>query len=128
MRNFKELEIWTLGMEIVQEIYSISNNLPKAERYGLVSQITRAAVSIPSNIAEGCAKSSEKEFKLYLERALGSTFELETQILIIEELAMVESDNVPKVISMLQLEQKKLGSFISTIKARIAQNQKPKTQ
>ena len=127
MRNFKELEIWTLGMEIVKEVYSLSSNLPNHEKYGLVSQITRAAVSIPSNIAEGCAKSSEKEFKLYLERALGSAFELETQILIIQEFKTIELNKTEALISKLQLEQKKLGSFISSVKSRLIQNQLPRT-
>lgn len=127
MRNFKELEIWSLGMEIVKAVYSLSSQLPKEEKYGLVSQITRAAVSIPSNIAEGCAKSNEKEFKLYLERALGSTFELETQILIIQEINTNDLNKTEALISKLQLEQKKLGSFISSVKSRLAQNQIPRT-
>jgi four helix bundle protein len=125
MRNFKELEIWVLGMEIVKEVYAISKLLPNEERFGLVSQITGASVSIPSNLAEGCAKSSEKEFKLYLERSLGSAFELETQILIIKELDYILDNNLQEVISKIQLEQKKLGSFISSVKTRLTQNQKP---
>lgn len=127
MRNFKELEIWSLGMEIVKEVYSLASNLPSQEKYGLISQITRAAVSIPSNIAEGCAKSSEKEFKLYLERALGSAFELETQILIIQEINTIELNKTEALISKLQLEQKKLGSFISSVKSRLTQNLNPRT-
>ena len=127
MRNFKELEIWTLGMEIVKEIYSLSSELPSQEKYGLVSQITRAAVSVPSNIAEGCAKSSEKEFKLYLERSLGSCFELETQVLIIKDLNIIETGKIQPLLSKLQVEQKKLGGFISSVKSRLAQNQTPRT-
>jgi four helix bundle protein len=127
MRNFKELEIWSLGMQIVKDVYYLAPNLPTQEKYGLVSQITRAAVSIPSNIAEGCAKSSEKEFKLYLERALGSSFELETQILIIQEFNTIELNKTKSLISKLQLEQKKLGSFISSVKSRLTQNQTPRT-
>ena len=115
MRNFKELEIWTLGMEIVKEVYSIASGLPEQEKYGLMSQITRAAVSVPSNIAEGCAKSSEKEFKLYLERALGSSFELETQLLIIHDLGF-RNEELENLIPKIQLEQKKPGSFIRNIR------------
>ena len=92
MRNFKDLEVWRLGMTIVKEVYGLVTQLPADERYGLKSQLTRAAVSIPSNIAEGSAKSSEKEFRLYLERALGSAFELETQVLIVKELDIVNTD------------------------------------
>lgn len=116
MRNFKELEVWGLGMKIVKDVYNLSKKLPASEKFNLISQITRSAVSIPSNIAEGCAKSSEKEFKLYLERALGSAFELETQILIANELNKLD---VEELIDAIQDEQRKLGSFISSVKKRL---------
>jgi four helix bundle protein len=136
MRNFKELEIWKLGMEIAKAVYRLSARLPKEERYGLISQITRAGVSIPSNIAEGSAKSSEREFKHYLETALGSAFELETQLLIISELNMSKS-NCDDLINEIQKEQRMIGSFISSVKNRLpstkhpkpnTQNQAPKTK
>ena len=120
MRNFKELEIWTIGMQIVKLVYGVSNQLPNQEKFGLISQITRAAVSIPSNIAEGCAKSSEKEFKLYLERALGSAFELETQVLIIMDLGLIANDKVIELVTMIQKEQRMIGSFISKVKNRLS--------
>lgn len=119
MRNFKELEVWRLGMIIVKDIYELVSHLPADERFGLKSQLTRAAVSIPSNIADGCAKASEKEFRLYLERALGSAFELETQVLIVEQLDIIESIAIQDLMEMIVKEQKKLGSFISTVKGRI---------
>ena len=72
MKNFKELKIWQLGMKIVKEIYLFSNFLPEHEKYGLRSQITRAAVSIPTNIAEGSSRESDKDYKRFLEMALGS--------------------------------------------------------
>ena len=118
MRNFKELEIWNLGMEIVKSVYTISSQLPNHEKFGLTSQITRAAVSIPSNIAEGCAKSSEKDFKLYLERSLGSAFELETQLLAIKELNLTKS-NIDTLLTSIQKEQKMIGAFISSVKKRL---------
>ena len=103
------------GMEIVNEVYQISKDLPMEEQYGLKSQITRAAVSIPSNIAEGSAKSSEKEFKLYLERALGSLYELETQLLIVAELGL--SNKVTDILfDRLNHEQRMLGSLITKLK------------
>ena len=73
-------------MQLVIDIYKLSNKLPKEEKYGLKSQITRAAISIPSNIAEGSSRSSDKDFKRFLEISLGSAFELETQLLIIQKL------------------------------------------
>jgi len=119
MRNFKELEVWKLGMNIVKDIYRIVSELPIDERFGLKSQLTRAAVSIPSNIAEGSAKDSEKEFRLYLERALGSSFEIETQLIIAAELELISADETRELISKIILEQKKLGSFISSVKQRL---------
>ncbi len=86
MRDFKTLNIWQDGISLVREIYQIIDILPPNEKYGLKSQITRAAISIPSNIAEGCSRKSQKDFYRFLEIALGSAFELETQILILEEI------------------------------------------
>ncbi|MCY1636425.1 four helix bundle protein [Marinifilum sp. D737] len=92
MKNFKKLEVWKKSMSLAKEIYFLAKFLPKEERYGLYSQITRSAVSIPSNIAEGSAKSTEKEYKRYLEIALGSAFELETQLLLIQSLQIINKD------------------------------------
>ena len=81
MRDFKKLLIWQKGMTIVDEVYTAATLLPSEERYGIRAQITRCA--IPTNIAEGSAKKSEKDYKRYTEIALGSAFELETHLLII---------------------------------------------
>lgn len=86
MRNFRELEVWKNALELVKFTYSVTNNYPDNEKFGLVSQMNRAAVSIPSNIAEGCSRNSDKEFKRYLEIAIGSAFELETQFILSYEL------------------------------------------
>tara|TARA_R110000868_G_scaffold71206_1_gene208824 strand:+ start:101 stop:355 length:255 start_codon:yes stop_codon:yes gene_type:complete len=82
MRDFKKLEIWKNGITIVKFVYSLVQKLPNEEKFGLKSQISRAAVSDPSNIAEGCSRNSEVEFKRFLEIALGSLFEVETQLII----------------------------------------------
>lgn len=78
MRNFKELKIWQKGFEVAVKSFKLTASFPKEEKYGITSQITRAAVSIPSNIAEGSSRSSEKDYNRFLELSLGSTFELET--------------------------------------------------
>ncbi len=82
MHNFKKLKIWIDSMSLVSETYKISRDFPDFEKFGLISQMNRCAVSIPSNIAEGSSKSSNKHFKQYLELAQGFSFELETQLII----------------------------------------------
>ena len=80
IRSFRDLKIWKLGIEILENIYKITKTYPKYERYGLTAQMQRCAVSIPSNIAEGFARKHNKEYKQFLYIALGSCAELETQI------------------------------------------------
>jgi len=94
MRDFKKLEIWKNGITIVKHVYSLVQKLPSEEKFGLKSQLSRAAISVPSNIAEGCSRNSEVEFKRFLEIALGSLFEVETQLIISEELKFLDSDGV----------------------------------
>ncbi|WP_317198355.1 four helix bundle protein [Aurantibacter crassamenti] len=74
MRDFRKLDIWNNGIEIVKQIYIISEKLPAVEKFGLKSQITRAAISIPSNIAEGCSRNSELEFKRFFRDSYWVTF------------------------------------------------------
>src|ERR1700742_3587490 len=87
MRDFKKLKIWQKGFQIVINCFEITKNFPQEEKYGLISQIRRAAVSIPSNIAEGSSRISNKDYDRFIGISLGSCFELETQLLISKELA-----------------------------------------
>jgi len=116
MRDFRKLDIWKNGIDIVKMIYALSDQLPKEERFGLRSQITRAAVSIPSNIAEGCSRNSEIEFKRYLEIAIGSLFEVETQLIICNELNFVSEDEIEDILGFLKKEAKMINSLINRIK------------
>lgn len=84
--NHKDLDVWKLSMEFVAAIYEMTGSFPREEIYGLTNQMRRAAVSIPSNIAEGAARNSEKEFLQFLHFSLGSAAELETQLLISDNL------------------------------------------
>lgn len=118
MRKFKELEVWQIGFHLLLSVYQVSKQLPSEEKYALGDQIRRAVISIPSNISEGCSRSSDKEFKRYLEIALGSAFELETQLLAIKELNMV-SDEKHLPFDELNVLQKKLNALISSVKSRI---------
>ncbi len=86
IRNHKDLEVWKKSMDLVGNIYQITESFPHKELYGLTNQIRRSAVSVPSNIAEGAARNSKKEFIQFLYIALGSLAELETQIIIASRL------------------------------------------
>ncbi len=116
MRKFKNLRIWIESLKYVKQIFQIAELLPDNEKYGLRSQITRAAVSIPSNIAEGSGRNSDKEFKRFVEIAIGSSFELETQLLIIQELELVKGINIEKSLEELNSIQKQINSFIQKLK------------
>jgi len=86
MTSHKDLKVWQKGIELVKVIYDITKTFPSNEQFGLTSQIRRCSVSIPSNIAEGCGRNSDKELIHFLYIALGSASELETQIIISQEL------------------------------------------
>lgn len=116
MRDFKKLMIWQLGMDIVDKVYEIVPSLPSDERFGIRSQMTRCAVSIPGNIAEGSAKTSQKDYMRYSEISLGSAFELETHLLIVQRRKWVEEEKVSELLVMINNEQKMLASFIDKLK------------
>ncbi|MGQ7868926.1 four helix bundle protein [Sunxiuqinia sp. sy24] len=97
MHNYLELKIWQEARKLVKEVYSLTAKFPKEEMYGLTSQIRRAAVSIPSNIAEGTGRNGDKDFQRFLEYAIGSLFELETQIILANDLNFIISEDYEKV-------------------------------
>lgn len=104
-RHYKELKIWQKGMGLVKDVYRVTETFPPGERYGLAAQLRRAAVSIPSNIAEGQARNGTREFLQFLSHASGSLAELETQILLSLELgycSQLETDSVSREIEELQ--------------------------
>ncbi len=108
MRNFKKYDIWKLSHQLTLTIYTISNSFPKDETYNLVSQIRRSTLSIPTNIAEGCGRNSDKEFNQFLNIALGSATETEYLILLAKDL------NYLNEVNYLLLDQQ-----INTIKSKI---------
>ena len=122
MHNFKKLQIWERSKELVLKIYEVTDNLPSSEKFGLISQIRRAAVSIPSNIAEGSARESSKEFLRFLEIAKSSSFELETQIIICEELKFFDSDLSESLLNEINQLQKMIFVFQKKIKKEILDN------
>ena len=106
MNNYKELKVWQKSIDLVKEVYRLTENYPNNEQFGLTSQIRRAAVSIPSNIAERAGRKSKKEFEHFLSISLGSCFELETQIIINQELNFINSDKCNKADELILEIQK----------------------
>jgi len=115
MRNFRNLEIWRKGIELVKKIYALTKTYPSEERFGLISQMQRAVVSIPSNIAEGCSRNSEKEYKRFLEIAIGSSFELETQLIIGFEQNYHPIKQHEELLVNINTLQKQINSLISKL-------------
>jgi len=111
MKNHKDLEVWKESINLVKLIYEVTKKLPKDEIFGLTLQIKKSVISIPSNIAEGAARQSNKEFIQFLYIALGSLSELETQLIIANNLNFVNIDN-----SILELIEKIRKMIIGLIK------------
>jgi four helix bundle protein len=116
VHNYKKLEVWKESVNLVTEIYVLTNDFPDKEKFGLISQINRCAVSIPSNIAEGAGRSSKKEFSLFLGYSLASSFELETQLIISSNLKFISEDKKEKIINDLSIIQRKIYSLIKSLK------------
>lgn len=102
MRTHKDLEIWQKGIELVEKIYKLTATFPKEESYGIISQMRRAAISYPSNIAEGAARYSRKEFIQFVYIALGTLSELETQVIISSRLGYHNDQNLLAEIELLR--------------------------
>jgi four helix bundle protein len=115
MRNFRELKIWQHGIEIAVKTHRVTETFPKEDKFSIVQQMNRAGVSIPSNIAEGCSRKSEKDYSRFVEIALGSTYELETQVIIAEQLKKGNQQLLQELKTALIEEQKMLTRFQQTL-------------
>lgn len=115
MVTHKDLDIWKMGLDLVERIYLVSGKFPKDEQFGLTAQMRRAAISIPSNIAEGAARNSKREFLQYLYVSLGSLSEVETQLLIAIRLGYIKDKEIFESIEHLR---RKLLNFIKFIKGK----------
>ena len=116
MATHKDLDVWKESITLVTEIYSLTANYPDSERFGLISQMRRAAVSVPSNIAEGAARGTNKEYIHFLNISLGSLSELETQILISQNLEYISS---VEILKDLELIRAKLYKFRNYLKSKV---------
>lgn len=111
MHNFRQLNIWKESMKAAKDIFDLTQTFPKPELYGLTSQLNRAAVSVPSNIAEGVGRNTDKEFKRFLNIALGSCFEIETQLLLAKDFGFVTTEQIEQLINKIILIQKMISGF-----------------
>ncbi|EOZ98021.1 hypothetical protein A33Q_1528 [Indibacter alkaliphilus LW1] len=112
MHRYKELKVWQKAIDLATLVYRITEKLPKAEKFGLVSQMNRSDVSIASNIAEGAGRNSNKDFNNYLGIALGSSFELETQVIISYRLEYIDDQDF----EYLENELEHLQNMITKLK------------
>lgn len=106
MNNYKELKVWQKSMDLAEKVYQLTKSFPDQEKFGLISQLRRCAVSIPSNIAEGAGRNSNKEFRNFLGIANGSANELNTQLLIAVRIGYVKEEQLKEIFSLLSEVQK----------------------
>ena len=116
MHRFKDLEVWKKSRLFCSEIYSTTSKFPETEKFGITNQLRRASVSIPSNIAEGSSRQSNKDFARFLQIALGSAYEIETQLLIASDLKYIEKEELNPLLKNLESIIKMTTKFKSTLK------------
>jgi four helix bundle protein len=123
VRSHKDLVAWQKSMDLVTAVYRASQRVPKEEIFGLVSQIRRSAVSVPSNIAEGHARTSRKEFQYFLSNARGSLAELETQLTIAHQLAYINKTGITQLLDRLGEVGRILNGLLTALK-RLSKSEK----
>lgn len=114
--NFKKLKIWQESMSLCRQIFNVTNSFPKSELYSLTSQINRSSVSVSSNIAEGSSRSSNKDFNRFLEIALGSLYELQTQIILSEYKSYINKSKLEELELKIEELQKMISGFQKILK------------
>ena len=107
--------MWQNSRILVKKIYNTTSGFPSEERFGLISQLRRAVVSIPSNIAEGAGRNTEKDFRHFLYTAMGSAFEVETLLILSVDIGLIADSQSEELITELTVIQKQLNSFISKL-------------
>ncbi len=122
--HYKDLIVWQKSMDLVEEVYRLLKDLPVEERFALTDQMRRAVISIPSNIAEGHGRQTEKEFKQFLSISKGSASEIETQLLICDRLGYLTESQIAKALSLCQEIRKMLMKLIQTFQFNSESTQK----
>jgi four helix bundle protein len=116
MRDYTKYDIWKDGIDISVKIYELTSSFPESEKFGIISQLRRASVSISSNFAEGSSRSSEKEFRHFIEIALGSAFEVKTQLIISNKLGFINEDLFVDLIHLIDKVSKQLNALRNKLK------------
>ena len=116
MKTYREIICWQKAIELVKSIYKITNNFRQSEQFGLTSQLRRAAISIPSNIAEGFGRGSNKDFRRFLDISRGSLFELQTQLYISKELGFIADKSYDIIYEQSREVERILIGFIKSLK------------
>ena len=124
VKSYRDLEVWKKGMSLVKDIYQTTARLPDSEKFGLVNQMRRAAVSIPSNIAEGHARSGTGEYKQFISFAMGSIAELETQIILSSNLGYLNGEDGQYLLAQLS----EIGKMLRGLSKALANRQPAKTR
>jgi four helix bundle protein len=106
MHNLKELKVWNKAIDLTVKVYQATENFPKEEKYGLTSQIRRSVVSVPSNISEGAGRNTKGEFRQFLGIATGSSYELQTQLIISGRLNLIDQKTVEPLLNEIEEIQK----------------------
>ena len=119
INEFKVLEVWQKSIQLVKKVYLLTRQFPKSEQFGFTSQIRRSTVSIPSNIAEGHARIGIKEYRHFISIALGSSAELETQIIIGQELEYIDADDGIEMFESIQSIRMMLNKLYSSLNMKI---------
>ena len=115
IKNFKNLKIWHRSRAFVKTIYQLTKHFPKEEQFGLISQIKRAAVSVPSNIAEGCGKGTERDLNRFLDNAVGSTCEIETQLYLAYDLEFIDQKVMESTTDEIQQIRRMIIAYQRTL-------------
>ncbi|NQY07238.1 MAG: four helix bundle protein [Flavobacteriaceae bacterium] len=116
MHRFKDLEIWKQSRVFCSDIYRITSKFPDEEKFGITNELRRASISIPSNIAEGSSRSSNKEFCRFLEFGIGAAYEVQTQLLISADIGFLNNDDMDNTIEKITSIIKMMVKFKSTLK------------
>lgn len=119
-RNFRQYPVWQMAVDYATKVYKITAEMPWFEKKGLCDQLKRAAVSISSNIAEGCAKPSDVEFAKFLDTSLGSAYEVETQLQIAKNVGYINDELFKELITDVQSIERQLTGFIRSIRKELS--------